>query len=83
MFSSYDDFTCPTSGTVHVGISLSVTEGNQTATASGSIDMEIADGNASVTITVGTYSRTEIYEDICGNEWASPSLASIVESAAR
>gem|GEM_PF-4087621 len=80
MFSSADDFTCPTSGTIHMGISVSVTDETVTATASGTIDIVITDGDAAVTITVGTYTDTDYYPDICDNEWASPSFGSIVES---
>ncbi|MCK4656135.1 MAG: hypothetical protein KAT85_03865 [candidate division Zixibacteria bacterium] len=83
MFSSADDFTCPTSGTIHMEISLRVSDGTQTATASGTIDIVITDGDAAVTVTVGTYSDTEYYTDICENEWASPSFGSIIESLAK
>jgi hypothetical protein len=83
MFSSADDFTCPISGAITLVISLRVSDGTQTATASGTIDIVITDGDAAVTVTVGTYSETEYYTDICENEWASPSFGSIIESFAK
>jgi hypothetical protein len=83
MFSSADDFTCPISGAITLDISLRVSDGTQTATASGMIEVVIAEGDATVAVTVGTYTETNYYADICENQWASPSFESIVESMAK